>query len=144
MEAVHEIDYPAIARAQQLSAERLGVRSSERASRWDITRPHQPSAGDNCNGDTGTENPEGSLGRRQEVTVENVAAAMRSSLSPPAPATARRVARGGDLRRDKRDKDKSLSPLPPRHARPAQRTVLVDITQVCMYDRCAKKVRFKD
>eukprot|EP00903_Cladosiphon_okamuranus_P014904 g13801.t1 len=121
MEAVHETGYPAIARAHQLSAERLGVpQGSARASRWDISRPLQP-----CDGDTETW---GSRHRRQQVTVEIGAAAMHSSLSPPAPATARRGAGGGDVRRDK-----STSPLPPRHGRPAQRptpTVLVDITQI--------------
>eukprot|EP00752_Nemacystus_decipiens_P016812 g15044.t1 len=124
MDAVRETGYPAIARAQQLSAERLGVRESEhQGSRWDIPRPMLQHSGDGA-GDVRAEHAEAGRSKLKHFTVENVATAMRSSLSPP-PATARRSV--GDFVR----RDTSLSPLPPRHSRPAQRTaVLVDITQI--------------
>lgn len=133
MDAVHEIVYPAIAKAQQLSAERLGVRVPEHATRWDIRRPPQTSYGDNGE-DVRRLGRQASSGRRrepQQITVDNVAAAMRSSLSmlqpSPSPPTRRGV---GDLPVVRRDKPAAVSPLPPRHDRPSQRTVLVDITQV--------------
>lgn len=123
MDVVHEIGYPAIAKAQQLSAERLGVRD---ANRWDITRERH--SGDDS--DVGTEHTEGRRKKCQQLTNENVAAAMRSSLPPGhRPPTATAARRGvGDA--DGKRRDKPVSPLPPRHDRSAQRMLLVDITQV--------------
>lgn len=131
MDGVHEIGYPAIAKAQQLSAERLGVRVSEHANRWDINRPPQNTG--NSNGDSWTELADGKREKLQQLAVENIAAEVRSSLSPydrSRPATANSRGVGDCLRRDK-----PVSPLPPRHDRRAQRTLSADITQVRMLYR---------
>ena len=142
MDAVHGAGYPAIARAQQLSAERLGVRDSKSeheraANRWDIPRPAQEQHVSGNVADARTERAGG--GRRpllRQITVENVAAATRSSLSPPAVTGRRGGGRGvGDYVR----RDKSTSPLPPRHGRTTaqqqQRTVLGDISQVRLCEK---------